>query len=50
MQTVTRLTCLVVVLMSLVTPLAHAQGGEPAAVAVLESGEPKEAWLSLSPR
>ena len=34
MQTVTRLTCLVVVLMSLVTPLAHAQGGEPAAVAV----------------
>ena len=34
MQTLTRLTCLVVVLMSLVTPLAHAQGGEPAAVAV----------------
>ena len=34
MQTLTRLTCLVVVLMSLVTPLAYAQGGEPAAVAV----------------
>ena len=34
MRTVAPLTCLVVVLMSLVAPLAHAQGGEPAAVAV----------------
>ena len=34
MQTLTRLTCLVVVPTSLATPLAHAQSGEPAAVAV----------------